>query len=72
MFKVDSDFVRRMVFERGLSLRQFAEQSGLNGLTVAKIVKDGATASAQTIAALARFFGVDGNSLILSSQARKE
>lgn len=67
MFKVDSELVRRMVFERGLSLKQFAEQSGLNGLTVAKIVKDGATASAQTIATLAKFFGVDGNSLIRKS-----
>lgn len=67
MFKIDSDFVRRMIFERGLSLRQFAAQSGLNGLTVAKIVKDGATASAQTIGVLARFFNVDGNSLIRKS-----
>lgn len=67
MFKVDSELVRRMVFERGLSLKQFAEQSGLNGLTVRKIVKDGATASAQTIAALSKFFGVDGNTLVAKS-----
>ena len=67
MFKVDSEFVRRMMCERGLSLKQFAKAAGLNGLTVAKIVKDGATASAQTIATLARFFGVDGNSLIRKS-----
>lgn len=64
MFKVDSEFVRRLMFERGLSLKQFAEQSTLNGLTVRKLVKDGATASAQTIAALSKFFGVDGNELI--------
>ena len=71
MFKINAAFIRNWIFERGLSLRQFAEQSGLNGLTVAKIVKDGATASAQTIATLARFFGVDGNSLIITEEDTK-
>ncbi|MBR3746269.1 MAG: helix-turn-helix transcriptional regulator [Selenomonadaceae bacterium] len=67
MFKVDSGLVRRMVFERGLTLREFAKAAGLNGLTATKLVRDNATASVKTISTLARFFGVDGNSLILKS-----
>ena len=67
MFKVNVVLVRNMLFERGLSLRQFAAQCGLNGLTAAKVTRDGATASAQTIAALSKFFGVDGNTLVAKS-----
>ena len=68
MFKVNVDRVRSLMFERGLSLKDFAAQSGLNALTVAKIVRDdSATASAQTIATVAKFFGVNGNELVAKS-----
>lgn len=71
MFKINAAFIRNWIFEHGLSLRQFAAQTGLNGLTVAKLVKDGATASMKTIATLATFFDVDGNSLIITEEATK-
>lgn len=65
MFKVNSKFIREFIFQRGLSLKEFAEQAGLNQFTAGKIVRDGATASLKTIGLLAKFFNVDGDKLIL-------
>ena len=65
MMKVDSARVRDLLFQRGLSIREFAAQSGLNELTAAKVIRDGATVSTKVVGALAKFFNVDGNSLIL-------
>ena len=67
MFKVNSKFIREFIFQRGLSLKEFAEQAGLNQFTAGKIVRDGATVTAKTIGVLARFFNVDGEKLILKS-----
>ena len=67
MFKVNAKFVRDCLFQRGLSLREFSKAAGLNALTAGKIVRDGATVTAKTIGVLARFFNVDGDSLILKS-----
>ena len=67
MFKLNAKLVRRMMIERGLSLRQLAAQSGLNTATAGKLIRDGATASLKTIGTLAKFFNVDGEELILMS-----
>lgn len=65
MFKVNAKLIRELIIRRGLSLREFAKQSGLNERTVGKLIHDGATASTKIIGALVRFFNVDGESLIL-------
>lgn len=67
MFKVNSARIRDLLFQSGLSLRKLAEKAGLNALTAGKLIRDGATASPKTISALAKFFNVDGNSLILQA-----
>lgn len=67
MFKVNAKVVREYLFQRGLSLRQLAEQTGLNTATTGKLIRDGATASLKTISTLAKFFNVDGDSLILKT-----
>lgn len=64
MFKVDSARVRALLLQSGLSLKAFAEQSGLNVLTVKRALRDGASASIRTICALAKCFGVDANTLV--------
>lgn len=67
MFKVDSNRVRALLLQSGLSFSEFAEQCGLNVLTVKRAIKDGASASLKTIGALAKFFGVPADSLILKT-----
>ena len=56
MFKLNAKLVRAEILRRGLSLKEFAAQSGLNALTALK-----------TIGTLANFFGMDGDELILKS-----
>lgn len=68
MFRINAKLIRGLLFERRLSLRQFALQSGLNPSTAAKVTKDGAAVSCKTISDLAAFFGVDGNSLIVEKE----
>lgn len=66
MFTVDASKIRALMFERGINgVYEFARQAQLNGVTAAKVLKDGATATAKTINTLAKFFGVNGNELIL-------
>lgn len=67
MFKVDASRVRGLIFEHGISLSELAQAAKLNPITARKIVVDGASVTAKTISALARFFGVNGNDLILRS-----
>ena len=69
MFRINAKLVRDFLFQRGLSVREFAAAAGLNALTAGKLIRDGATATMKTISALAKFFGVDGNSLILGGEA---
>jgi len=66
MFTVDARRIRALMFERGIAgVSALARAAQLNALTVSKVLKDGSTATAKTIAALARFFGVNGEDLIL-------
>lgn len=66
MFKVDSARVRSLVLQSGLPFSEFAQKAQLNVLTVKRAMRDGASASIRTIAALARAFGVPADELILS------
>ena len=65
MFLVDASKIRTMLFTRGLTMKAFKEQSGLNGWTTRRCVRDGSKVSAKVVATLAKFFNVDGNELIL-------
>ena len=42
-----------------------AKKAQINAVTAARVLKDGATASTKTIAALAKLFGLNGEELIL-------
>ena len=64
MYEVDDSLIRALIFERGLTVAQFARRAGINGLTARKLLKSGAKVNGRIIHALAKFFGVDGNVLL--------
>lgn len=64
MFQVDAGKIRALLFERGLTLKDFAQMAGVNGSTVRKATTDGETLNAKSLSALAKFFGVNGEELI--------
>ena len=65
MFELNASRIRSLTFERGLGVYELARQAKINAVTAAKVLKDGATATAKTVSALAKFFCVDGEELIL-------
>lgn len=66
LFKVDASKIRTLMFERDINgVYALARLAQINAFTAAKVLKDGASASAKTIGALAKFFGCNGNDLIL-------
>lgn len=65
MFTVDASRIRTLLFERGISIAELAKLAKLNGLTARKVIADGSAVTTKTISALAKFFGVDGETLIL-------
>ena len=65
MFRVNASKIRSLMFSKGIGIYELAKQTQLNATTTAKTLKDGAKVSAKTIAALSKFFGVNGNDLIL-------
>ena len=65
MFQIDSSRVRSEIFKRGLSTSEFARQVGLTETTARKLLRDGSEVQPKVIGALAKFFGVDGETLIL-------
>lgn len=67
MFRINAKLVRDFLFQRRLSLREFANAAQINAFTAAKITRDGATVTAKILAKLAAFFNVDGDALILKS-----
>lgn len=64
MFAVDDSLIRSLLFERGLTVTEFARRAGINGLTARKLVKDGAKVNGRIVSTLAKFFGVDGEELL--------
>lgn len=65
MFRVDASKIRSLMFAKGIGIYELARQAQINATTTAKTLKDGAKVSAKTIAALSKFFDVDGEQLIL-------
>lgn len=65
MFRLNATLIRKLLIERRLSIRQLAKQSGLNELTARKVIDDGAKVTLRTLAALADYFNVDSEELIL-------
>ena len=65
MFNLNVQMIRRLFFARGLTVREFARQAGINPLTASKVLRPGATVTIRTLGKLAQYFGVDGNELIL-------
>lgn len=65
MFEVNRAELCRLYFSTGLSLRQFAKSAGLNLLTVRNLIfgERGKT-TGKVIATLAKYFGVDAESLL--------
>lgn len=64
MFKVNGQRVRQELFKRGVSLKDFAKNLGLNQLTVKKILR-GEKVQSKVVSALAKSFGVDAEQLIV-------
>lgn len=66
MFTIDAGKIRSLMFEHEVSgVYDLARKAKINSLTAARVLKDGATATTKTIAALAKLFGVDFNEIIL-------
>lgn len=66
MFTVDADKIRSLMFRHEVNgVYDLASKAKINSLTAARVLKDGATATTKTIAALAKLFGVDFNEIIL-------
>ena len=66
MFEVDTSKVRSLMFEHEVNgVYDLAQKTKLNNTTAARVLKDGATATTKTIAALAKLFGLNGEELIL-------
>lgn len=70
MFEVNAQRVRGLVVERGLSLRGFARAAELNELTARRALTDGTKLSLSVIGALAKYFGVGADELIVSPKGR--
>ncbi len=65
MFQVDARFIRDELFKRKMTAKEFAERCGINALTMARLLKDGARTQAKIIGQIADFLGVKGEDLIL-------
>ena len=65
MFRLNVPMIRRLLAERRQSIRQFALASGLHEFTARKAVTDGATISMKTLGAIAQYFAVDADALIM-------
>lgn len=63
MFNVDNRKIRGLLFDKHMTIKDLATQTGLNGVTCAKLVHGGRV-NAKIIGVIASFFGVEGNSLI--------
>ena len=65
MFEVDTELLQRLYFETGQSLRQFAKSAGLNLLTIRRLITGSRSkTTGKVIAALAKYFGVNPETLL--------
>lgn len=65
MFTVNAKKIRPLMFERELNISALAKATNLNPFTARKITKDGATVTGKVVGRLAKFFGVNGEDLLL-------
>lgn len=66
MFMVNASKIRTLMFAKGIvGSYELAQKAQLNGATIKKCLQDGSKAALKTIATLAKFFGVNGEDLIL-------
>lgn len=66
MFEVNASRIRELMFQKNcVGTYALAKQAKLNGATIKKCLQDGSKATLKTIGTLARFFGVNGEELIL-------
>lgn len=66
MFVVNASRIRELMFQKNcVGTYELARQAKLNGATIKKCLQDGSKATLKTIGALAKFFGVNGEQLIL-------
>ena len=68
MYQIDARFIRSELFKRKLTAKELAERVGVNALTMARLLKDGAKTGAKTVGKLAEFFGVEGEKLIVKGE----
>lgn len=65
MFPINAAKIRQLMFEHGLTLTAFAEQSKVHVLTIRKMLTDGAKCTAKPLMAVAKLFGIDAEQLLL-------
>ena len=65
MFKVDSKRIRTILFESGLTVKDFAARCGLNFITARKLTSEDAKAQASVLSRIAKTFNVDAETLLL-------
>ncbi|MBR3049879.1 MAG: helix-turn-helix domain-containing protein [Selenomonadaceae bacterium] len=66
LVKVNASRIRTLMFERNIAgVYKLARAAGLNAGTTGKMLVDGSRVQLKSIHALAKFFGVNGEELIL-------
>lgn len=68
MFKVDAALIRDELFKRQMTAKELAESVGINAITMARLLRDGAKTQAKIVGKLAAFFGLRGDDLILKER----
>ena len=64
MFSIDSQKLRELMFERKVNISGLATKANLQPATVARLIKNGAVANAETIGKLADALKCDGEELL--------
>ena len=68
MFIINAKKIRQLMFDRELNISALAKAARLNGFTARKLVHDGARVHGATVGRLAKFFGVNGEDLIMKEE----
>lgn len=70
MFEINSEIVRDALFQSGVGIRDFAKQTGLNELTLKKILAGGEKVSAKIVGKLAQALNVKGTEILIEKEKR--
>ena len=68
MFIINAKKIRQLMFDRELNISALAKAARLNGFTARKLVHNGARVNGATVGRLAKFFGVNGEDLIVTER----